>query len=212
MSSLKVKGALFEQLASYSVMRVEKSIDRLYADLRAAGVRLPEIMGPVFEVSGYRFGGEQMQCFVSLAPEDPHRFAVAIRRPTKWSHPNWGPPRECRGLYRHAREGETLRTATPALDDQPVAGQRLTEWEAPGTAPLGRRARARDATLLAIRPQQLSIAAFHGRNRIFDEADCLTSNRRSFPRILRDSVRAVEHHGNLAIARPGQMAVQRPHH
>ncbi|HQT15735.1 hypothetical protein [Reyranella sp.] len=106
MSSLKVKGALFEQLASYSVMRVEKSIDRLYADLRAAGVRLPEIMGPVFEVSGYRFGGEQMQCFVSLAPEDPHRFAVAIRRPTKWSHPNWGPPRECRGLYRHARESE----------------------------------------------------------------------------------------------------------
>jgi hypothetical protein len=65
MSALKVNGALFEQFASYSVMRVERSIDRLYADLRAAGVRLPEIVGPVFEVSGYQVGGQDAQCFVS---------------------------------------------------------------------------------------------------------------------------------------------------
>ena len=101
MSALKVKGALFEQLASYSVMRVEKSIDHLYADLRAAGVRLPEIVGPVFEVSGYQIGGQEAQCFVSLSPDDPDRYAVAIRRPTKWSHPNWSAPRDCRSLYRH---------------------------------------------------------------------------------------------------------------
>ncbi len=106
MSSLKVKGALFEQLASYSVMRVEKSIDHLYADLRAAGVRLPEIVGPVFEVSGYQIGGQDAQCFVSLAPDDPDRYAVAIRRPTKWSHPNWAAPKDCRGLYRHDKDAE----------------------------------------------------------------------------------------------------------
>ena len=104
MSSLKVNGALSDQFASYPVMRDERAIDRLYADLRAAGVRLPEIVGPVFEVSGYRTGGEDMQCFVSLSPDDPNKYAVAIRRPTKWSHPNWSAPRDCRGLYLHHRE------------------------------------------------------------------------------------------------------------
>jgi hypothetical protein len=104
MASLKVSGALSNQLASYAVMRDERSIDNLYADLRAAGVRLPEIVGPVFEVSGYRSAGQEMQCFVGLSADDPSRYAVAIRRPTKWSHPNWAAPRDCRGLYLHGRE------------------------------------------------------------------------------------------------------------
>jgi hypothetical protein len=103
MSSLKVNGALSDQLASYPVMRNERAIDKLYADLRAAGVRLPEIVGPVFEVSGYRSGGGEAQCFVSLSLEEPNKYAVAIRRPTKWSHPNWAAPRDCRGLYLHDR-------------------------------------------------------------------------------------------------------------
>ncbi len=103
MSSLKVNGALSDQLASYPVMRNERAIDKLYADLRAAGVRLPEIVGPVFEVSGYRSGGGEAQCFVSLSLEDPSKYAVAIRRPTKWSHPNWAAPRDCRALYLHDR-------------------------------------------------------------------------------------------------------------
>jgi len=104
MSSLKVNGALSDQLASYPVMRDERAIDRLYADLRAAGVRLPAIVGPVFEVSGYRSGNEDMQCFVSLSLDDPNQYAVAIRRPTKWSHPNWSAPKDCRGLYLHDRD------------------------------------------------------------------------------------------------------------
>lgn len=104
MSSMKVNGALSDQLASYPVMRDERAIDRLYADLRAAGVRLPEIVGPVFEVSGYRSGGGEAQCFVSLSLEDPDKYAVAIRRPTKWSHPNWSAPKDCRGLYLHDRD------------------------------------------------------------------------------------------------------------
>lgn len=108
MLSLKVRGALSDQLASWSVMRVEKSVDHLYADLRAAGVRLPEIVGPVFEVSGYRQGagrnGREMQCFVSLSVDDPRRYTVAIRRPSKWSHPNWSAPRDCRGLFLHDRD------------------------------------------------------------------------------------------------------------
>lgn len=116
MVSLKVRGALSDQLASYSVMRVEKSIDNLYADLRAAGVRLPEIMGPVFEVTGYMQGGRPMQCFVSLSPDDPDKYAVAIRRPSKWSHPNHGAPRACRGLYLHHRDAtiNPRRPETPS--------------------------------------------------------------------------------------------------
>lgn len=104
MSSMKVNGALSDQLASYPVMRDERAIDRLYADLRAAGVRLPEIVGPVFEVSGYRSGGGEAQCFVSLSLDDPDKYAVAIRRPTKWSHPNFAAPRDCRGIYLHDRD------------------------------------------------------------------------------------------------------------
>jgi len=106
MLSLRVRGALSDQLASWSVMRVERSIDALYADLRAAGVRLPEIVGPVFEVGGYGSAGGEMQCFVSLSPDDPDKYAVAIRRPTKWSHPAHAAPEECRGLYRHDRDAE----------------------------------------------------------------------------------------------------------
>ena len=104
MLSLKVKGALSNQLGSYPVMRDEQAIDNLYADLRAAGVRLPEIVGPVFEVSGYRSGSGQMQCFVSLSLDDPNRYEVAIRRPTKWAHPNWSAPKDCRGLFRYDKE------------------------------------------------------------------------------------------------------------
>ncbi|MCX7364999.1 MAG: hypothetical protein NTV97_24640, partial [Alphaproteobacteria bacterium] len=68
---LDVKGALTAQLASYSVMRDERAIDNLYADLRAAGVRLPRIVGPVFEVEGYQVGEGETQCFVSLSLDDP---------------------------------------------------------------------------------------------------------------------------------------------
>jgi hypothetical protein len=116
MQSLKVRGALSDQLASWSVMRVEKSIDHLYADLRAAGVRLPEIVGPVFEVTGYRQGGREMQCFVSLSVDDPNKYAVAIRRPSKWSHPNWSAPRDCRGLFLHDRDA--------AINPAPVTAAR----------------------------------------------------------------------------------------
>ena len=134
MLSLNVKGALSDQLASYSVMRDEQSIDDLYADLRAAGVRLPAIVGPVFEVSGYRSGNQEMQCFVSLSPEDADRYEVAIRRPTKWSHPNWSAPRDCRGLYLHDREavinphfghGQSLQRLTSERDRAEVSQDRL---------------------------------------------------------------------------------------
>ena len=104
MASLKVNGALSSQLASYAVMRDERSIDALYADLRVPGVRLPEIAGPVFEVNGYRSGGQDTQCFVSLSADDPDRYSVALRRPARWSHPDRSAPRDCRRLHLHERD------------------------------------------------------------------------------------------------------------
>lgn len=115
MQTLKVKGALSDQLASWSVMRVERSIDNLYDDLRAAGVRLPEIVGPVFEVRGYRQGGREMQCFVSLSVDAADRYDVAIRRPGKWSHPDRSAPRDCRGLFLHDRDA--------TINPRPVAAR-----------------------------------------------------------------------------------------
>lgn len=96
---LNVKGALSNQLASYPVMRNERAIDNLYADLQAAGVRLPKIVGPVFEVDGYQTSEGDTQCFVSLSLDDPDRYEVAIRRPKIWAHANWSAPRDCRRLF-----------------------------------------------------------------------------------------------------------------
>ena len=100
---LEVKGALSTQLASYSVMRDERAIDNLYADLRAAGVRLPKIVGPVFEVDGYRIGGGETQCFVSLSLDDPDQFQVAVRRPKIWAHPGASAPNGSRRLFLYGR-------------------------------------------------------------------------------------------------------------
>ncbi len=51
MNAAKAKGRLADQLATWSVMRTKDEVDKLYDDLRAAGVALPEIMGPTFEVA-----------------------------------------------------------------------------------------------------------------------------------------------------------------
>lgn len=101
---LDVKGALSNQLASYSVMRDERGIDNLYADLRAAGVRLPRIVGPVFEVEGYQVGEGETQCFVSLSLDDPDQFQVAVRRPKIWAHPRASAPSGSRRLFLYAKD------------------------------------------------------------------------------------------------------------
>jgi hypothetical protein len=99
----RVNGALSSQLASYAVMRDGRAIDTLYADLQAAGVRLPTIVGPVFEIDGYQIGEGETQCFVSLSLDNPDRFEVAVRRPKIWAHPAHSPPRDCRRLFLYDR-------------------------------------------------------------------------------------------------------------
>jgi hypothetical protein len=104
MHSFRVKGALADQLASHSVMRVDSGIDNLYADLRAAGLPLPEIVGPVFEVSGYQIGVYNMQCVVSISLENPDKYDVAIKGPKGIARAFRSTPQGCGRLFLYDQE------------------------------------------------------------------------------------------------------------
>ncbi len=104
MRSFGVKGALSDQLASYSVMRVDKAIDNLYADLRAAGVPLPDIVGPVFEVDGYEIGVYSLTCVVSLSLDDPDKYDVVIKGPKGLARAFRSAPEGCRRLFLYDRD------------------------------------------------------------------------------------------------------------
>lgn len=99
MQSSKAKGRLAAQLASGAVMRVQQEIDRLYDDLRVAGVALPDIVGPTFEVGRNRSGTYEPVCYVSLSPDDPDKFDVAIQGPRGFSEPPHAPPDNARRLF-----------------------------------------------------------------------------------------------------------------
>jgi hypothetical protein len=101
MQSFKVKGALSDQLASYSVMRNDKGVESLYADLRAAAVPLPEMVGPVFEVDGYQIGVYGLTCIVSLSLDNPGRYDVVIKGPKGLARVSRSAPDDCRGLFRY---------------------------------------------------------------------------------------------------------------
>jgi len=104
MQSFNVRGALADQLASYSVMRVDRGVENLYADLRAAGVPLPEIVGPVFEVEGYRIGVYSLKCVVSLSPDNPDKYDAVIKGPKGMARAYHSAPDGCRRLFLYDRE------------------------------------------------------------------------------------------------------------
>ena len=99
MAAVKTRGRLADQLASYAVMRVQQEIDRLYEDLRAAGVALPDIVGPTFEVGRMRNGSFAVACYVSLSLEDPDNFDVVVQGPKGLSQPLKVPPANARRLF-----------------------------------------------------------------------------------------------------------------
>jgi hypothetical protein len=106
MMSLNVKGALSDQLASYSVMRNERATASLYDDLRAAGVPLPAIVGPTFEITGYRAGVYDLRTIVSLSSEDPDRYSLATLGPKGIAPPSRSPPPNCRRLFLFDRQDQ----------------------------------------------------------------------------------------------------------
>jgi len=95
----KAKGRLTSQLASWDVMRVDEETGRLYDDLRAAGVALPDIVGTTFEIRQARDGGRETVCYVSLSAKDPDNFDVVIQGPKGLSQPRLLPPESGRRLF-----------------------------------------------------------------------------------------------------------------
>jgi hypothetical protein len=98
MQATKGRGRLTAQLASG--MRNKDEIDRLYDDLRAAGVALPEIVGPTFEVTG---GPSEATCYVSLSPAEPDIYDVALFGARGFSDPPRLPPENSRRLFLYDR-------------------------------------------------------------------------------------------------------------
>lgn len=96
MQSSKARGRLAAQLSSGSVMRNRDEIDRLYDDLRAAGVALPDIVGPTFEIAS---GPSDPTCYASLSPDDPDNYDVALFGPRGFTDPPRLPPENSRRLF-----------------------------------------------------------------------------------------------------------------
>jgi hypothetical protein len=104
MKSSKAKGRLADQLSSGAVMRVKEEIDRLYDDLRAAGVALPDIVGPTFDIGRRRDGGYETVCYVSLSSDNPDNYDVVTQGPRGLSDPLRPPPENSRRLFLFNRD------------------------------------------------------------------------------------------------------------
>lgn len=103
LNAAKAKGRLADQLATWSVMRTREEVDKLYDDLRAAGVALPEIVGPTFEVAVNQGGRYRAACYVSLSPTDPDRYDVVLQGPRSLADAARLPPANARRLFLYDR-------------------------------------------------------------------------------------------------------------
>lgn len=104
MRAAKARGRLADQLGDGAVMRVKEEIDRLYDDLRAAGVALPQILDETFEVGRYRAGTFEVVCYVSLSSDDPDKYDVVVRGPRGLTDPPLLPPENARRLFLFGRD------------------------------------------------------------------------------------------------------------
>lgn len=131
MNAARVKGKLSEQLASWSVMRSKDEIDKLYDDLRAAGVALPEIVGPTFEVALNQAGRVRAACYVSLSATDPDRYEVVLQGERGLAEAIRKPPANARRMFLFDRQA--VVNQRPSSDMRDVI---LPETGDQQTAPL----------------------------------------------------------------------------
>ena len=103
MTAAKAKGKLADQLATWSVMRAKDEVDKLYDDLRAAGVALPEIVGPTFEVAINQGGSYRAACYVSLSATDPDKYEVVVQGARSLLEPTRVPPANARRMFLYDR-------------------------------------------------------------------------------------------------------------
>lgn len=101
-----IKGPIAAQLATALASRADRTLDQAYADLAAAGLALPEIVGPAFEVSGYNAGAYDVQCHVSFSLKDPDRYDLTLVTEAGLVRSTRQAPRQCRRLYLFDRKDE----------------------------------------------------------------------------------------------------------
>ena len=99
-----IKGPIAAQIATALASRGDRGLDQPYADLMAAGLPLPEIVGPAFEVSGYSAGAYDVQCHVSFSLKDPDRYDLTLAAEAGLVRSTRQAPRQCRRLYLFDRQ------------------------------------------------------------------------------------------------------------
>mgnify|MGYP003327573652 FL=1 len=99
-----IKGPIAAQLAAALAARSDGILAQAYADLVAAGLPLPEIVGPVFEVGGYSAGAYDVQCHVSFSLKDPDRYDLALAAEAGLVRSSRKAPQQCRRLYLFDRQ------------------------------------------------------------------------------------------------------------
>ena len=142
MNAVGARGKLADQLASWSVMRAKDEVEKLYADLRAAGVALPEIVGPTFEVAVNEAGRVRAACYVSLSPSDPDSYEVVLQGTRGLIEASRKPPANARRLFLYDRQAVANRR--PSSD---ITTRVTDDMEESQAAPLGsgRMSRRSDA-------------------------------------------------------------------
>ena len=133
MHSAKARGRLADQLASWSVMRVKEEIDKLYEDLRAAGLALPEIVGPTFEIGIDQKGNYRTACYVSLSPSDPDTYEVVVQGARGLTEPPKTPPDNARRLFLFDRSDNV--NPRPGADPGVILRQEPKEVDGPRAMP-----------------------------------------------------------------------------
>lgn len=134
LNAARARGKLADQLATWSVMRSKEEVERLYDDLRAAGVALPEIVGQTFEVAVNEAGRVRAACYVSLSSTDPDRYEVVLQGTRGLTEAVRKPPANARRLFLYDRQAVANRRP-PSDDAERVA----IDIEDRQTSPLGSR-------------------------------------------------------------------------
>ena len=102
-AGLGLQGPLARQLVAAVASRDDRQMEVVYDDLRRVGVPVPEIVGPVFEVTGYATGDYNMQCHVSYSLQNPDRHDVAIQGPSGLTKAFKYAPKQCGRLFQFDR-------------------------------------------------------------------------------------------------------------
>jgi hypothetical protein len=98
-----IKGPFAKQLATVLASRDDRMLEQTYADFRSAGMPLPDITGPAYEVTGYRAGAAEVQCHVSFSLKDPDRVEVALVSEAGMTGARRDGPPQCRRLLEFDR-------------------------------------------------------------------------------------------------------------